>query len=192
MDLLENQIQNDYMRPFIEMIRTRSITSDEQAKIAISLVQRIPDNGNRYTRTTTEWDHPYETLHNNMGSGADKSVLLAYILNELGFETVLFEFSDHLAVGVKSSSRYSFSGTGYALVEAAGPTIITYEPGSGILQNPRIIHLIGGKKVLDVSTEYGDAMRMRQLEEMGGTINQSYRVELSKISEKYDLDYVSH
>ncbi len=130
MDLLENQIQNDYMRPFIETIRIRSITSDEQAKIAISLVQRIPDNGNRYARTTTEWYYPYETLHNNMGSGADKSVLLAYILNELGFETVLFEFSDHLAVGVKSSSRYSFSGTGYALVEAAGPTIITYEPVS--------------------------------------------------------------
>ena len=50
MDLLENQIQNDYMRPFIETIRIRSITSDEQAKIAISLVQRIPDNGNRYAR----------------------------------------------------------------------------------------------------------------------------------------------
>ena len=67
------------------------------------------------------------------------------------------------------------------LSRQSGPTIITYEPGfggSGISQNPRIIHLIGGKKVLDVSTEYSDAMRMRQLEEMGGNMNQSYRAEL--------------
>ena len=195
MDLLENAVQNEYMRPFVEMIRKRSITGDDQAKIAISLVQRIPDNGNRYSRTGTEWYYPYETLHNNEGSAADKAVLLAYILNELGYETVLFEFPSHLAVGIKTSSRYSFYDTGYAFIEASRPTIITYEPGSGygfsISQNPRIIHLTGGRKVMDVSTEYGDAMRMKQLEEMGGNLNQSYRTELLKISDKYDLNYVS-
>ena len=196
MDLLENEVQNENMRLFIDMIRKRSITSDDQAKIAISLVQRIPYNGNRYSRTATEWYYPYETVHNDKGSAADKSVLLAYILNELGFETVLFEFPSHMAVGVKSSSRYSFYDTGYAFIETTRPTIITYEPdtsygGFSISQNPRIIHLSGGKRVLDVSAEYGDAMRMKQLEEMGGSLNQSYRAELSKISDKYDLDYVS-
>jgi hypothetical protein len=195
-DLLENEVQNEFMRPFIEMIRKRSITSDDQAKIAISLVQRIPYNGNRYTRTATDWFYPYETVHNNKGSAADKSVLLAYILNELGYETVLFEFPSHMAVGVKSSSKYSFYDTGYAFIETTRPTIITYEPdtsygGFSISQNPRIIHLTGGKRVLDVSTEYGDAMRMKQLEKMGGSLNQSYRAELSKISEKYDLTYVA-
>jgi hypothetical protein len=195
-ELLENEVQNEFMRPFIEMIRKRSITSDDQAKIAISLVQRIPYNGNRYTRTATDWYYPYETVHTNKGSAADKSVLLAYILNELGFETVLFEFPGHMAVGVKSSSRYSFYDTGYAYIETTRPTIITYEPDTGyggfsLSQNPRIIHLSGGRRTLDVSTEYGDAMRMKQLEEMGGNLNQSYRAELSKISEKYELDYIS-
>ena len=196
MDLLENEVQNENMRLFIDMIRKRSITSDDQAKIAISLVQRIPYNGNRYTRTATEWYYPYETVHNDKGSAADKSVLLAYILNELGFETVLFEFPSHMAVGVKASSKYSFYDTGYAYIETTRPTIITYEPDSGygsfsISQNPRIIHLTGGRRVLDVTTEYGDARRMKQLEAMGGNLNQSYRAELSKISDKYDLNYVS-
>ena len=195
-ELLENEVQNEYMRPFIEMIRKRSITSDDQAKIAISLVQRIPYNGNRYSRTATDWYYPYETVHNNKGSAADKSVLLAYILNELGFETVLFEFPSHMAVGVKTSSRYSFYDTGYAYIETTRPTIITYEPdtsygGFSLSQNPRIINLSGGRRALDVSAEYGDAMRMKQLEEMGGNLNQSYRAELSKISDKYDLNYVS-
>ena len=195
-DLLENEVQNENMRPLIEMIRKQSDTSDDQAKIAISLVQRIPFNGNKYSRTATDWYYPYETVHNNKGSAADKSVLLAYLLNELGFETVLFEFSNHIVVGVKSSSKYAFYDTGYAFIETTRPTIITYEPdtsygGFSISQNPRIIHLSGGKRVLDVSAEYGDAMRMKQLEEMGGSLNQSYRAELSKISDKYDLDYVS-
>jgi hypothetical protein len=196
MDLLENRVQNEFMLPFIEMIRKRSVTSDDQAKIAISLVQHIPDNGVRYTRTSTDWYYPYETLYNNVGSAADKSVLLAYILNELGYETVLFEFPSHMAVGVKSASRYSFYDTGYAYIETTRPTIITYEPDPGyggfsISQNPRVIHLSGGKKALDVSTEYGDARRLKQLEHMGGNLNQSYQAELSKISDKYDLDYVS-
>jgi hypothetical protein len=196
MDLLENEVQNEYMLSFVEMIRKRSFTSDDQAKIAISLVQRIPYNGNSYTRTATDWYYPYETLHNNEGSAADKSVLLAYILNELGYETVLFEFPAHMAVGIKSSSRYSFYDTGFAYIETTRPTIITYEPDSGsggfsISQNPRVIHLSGGRKAIDLSTEYGDAKRMKQLEEMGGNLNQSYRAELAKISEKYDLDYVS-
>jgi hypothetical protein len=195
-ELLENDVQNEFMRPFIEMIQKQSTTGDDQAKIAISLVQRIPYNGNRYSRTATDWYYPYETVHNNKGSAADKSILLAYILNELGFETVLFEFSNHMAVGVKSSSKYSFYDTGYTFIETTRPTIITYEPdtsygGFGISQNPRIIHLSGGRRALDVSTEYGDAMRMKQLEEMGGNLNQSYRTELAKISDKYDLNYVS-
>jgi len=195
-ELLDNEDQNENMRPFIDMIRKRSTTSDDQAKIAINLVQRIPYNGNRYNRTATDWYYPYETVHNNKGSAADKSVLLAYILNELGYETVLFEFSNHMAVGVKSSSKYAFYDTGYAFIETTRPTIITYVPetsygGFRISLNPRIIHLSGGRRVLDVSAEYGDARRMQQLEEMGGSLNQSYRAELAKISDKYDLDYTT-
>ena len=196
MDLLENAVQNEYMRPFVEMIRKRSITGDDQAKIAISLVQRIPNNGNRYSRTGTEWYYPYETLHNNEGSAADKAVLLAYILNELGYETVLFEFPSHLAVGVKTSSRYGFYDTGFAFIEASRPTIITYEPGSGrwfqyIAKSAYYSPDRGEKSHGREYRKYGDAMRMKQLEEMGGNLNQSYKTELLKISDKYDLNYVS-
>jgi hypothetical protein len=194
--LLENEVQNENMRPFIDMIRKRSTTTDDQAKIAISLVQRIPSNGNRYNKTATDWYYPYETVHNNKGSGADKSILLAYILNELGYETVIFEFSSHMAGGVKSSSKYAFYDTGYAFIETTRPTIITYVPdtnygGFRVSSNPHIIHLSGGRRVLDVSAEYSDAIRMKQLEDMGGSLNQSYHAELAKISDKYDLDYVA-
>jgi len=181
------------MPPFVVMIRKRSTTSDDQAKIAISLVQRIPFNGNKYTRTATDWFYPYETVHNTRGSAADKSILLAYILNELGHESVLFEFSDHMAVGVKSPSGYSFYDTGYAFIETTQPTIITYEPDtlmavSGYLQIPIVFIGAEEKGILDVSAEYSDALRMKQLEEMGGSLNQSYRAELVKISDKYDLN----
>jgi hypothetical protein len=166
MELLENDYQDEYLRPFVETIREKSNNPDDQAKIAVSLVQNIPYDWDSYiNKSKKDWLFPYETLYNNKGVCADKSILLAYLLNELGYDTVLFEFYGHMAVGVKCSPDYDFYDTGYAFIETTKPTTITYVPstyfgGFRISSNPDIIHLNGGKKVLDVSREYRDAMRM--------------------------------
>jgi len=194
MPLLENEYQDDNVRPLIELIRKSSTNPDEQSKIAISLVQHIPYNWNKYYGTSMDWFYPYETLYNNKGVCADKSLLLAYLLNELGYDTVLFEFSGHMAVGVKCSSNYGFYDTGYAFIETTRPTIITYVPdtymsGFKVSSNPHIIHLNGGKKVLDVSTEYRDAIKMKQLQAMGEVLDQSHYAEWLRLSNNYDLQY---
>jgi len=133
-------------------------------------------------------------LYNNKVVCADKSLLLAYLLNEFGYETVLFEFSNHMAVGIKSSPSYDFYDTGYAFIETTRPTIITYIPdtylsGFRVTSNPHIIHLKGGNKSLDVSTEYQDATRMKQLEAMGTVLDQSHYAEWLRISNNYDLQF---
>lgn len=194
MELLENDYQNDNIQPLIEIIRKSSTNPNDQANIAISLVQHIPYNWNKYYSTSMDWYYPYETLYNNKGVCADKSLLLAYLLNELGFDTVLFEFSNHMAVGIKSSSNYDFYDTGYAFIETTRPTIITYVPdtylgGFRVKSNPHIIHLNGGKKILDVSMEYRDAIKMKQLEAMGEVLDQSHYAEWLTISNNYDLQY---
>jgi hypothetical protein len=192
--LLENDYQNDNIRPLIELIRKSSTNPDDQAKIAISLVQHIPYNWNKFYGASMDWFYPYETLYNDKGVCADKSLLLAYLLNELGYDTVLFEFSGHMAVGVKCVSNYGFYDTGYAFIETTRPTIITYIPdtyvsGFKVTSNPHIIHLNGGKKALDVSTEYRDAIKMKQLQAMGETLDQSHYTEWLTISNNYDLQY---
>jgi hypothetical protein len=195
MELLENNYQDEYFQSLIDTIRKDSMNPNEQAKIAISLVQHVPYDWNRYYSTSkSDWYYPYETLHANKGVCSDKSLLLAYLLNKLGFDTVLFEFSDHMAVGIKSSSSYDFYDSGYAFIETTRPTIITYVPetylsGFKVTPNPHIIHLYGGKKVLDLSTEFQDANRMKQLDAMGQVLDQSHYAEWLRISNKYDLQY---
>jgi hypothetical protein len=194
MALLENDYQNENLQPLVETIRKSSTNPDNQAKIAISLVQHIPYNWNKYYGTSMDWYYPYETLYNDRGVCADKSLLLAYLLNELGYDTVLFEFSGHMAVGVKGSPNYGFYNTGYAFIETTRPTITTYIPdtylsGFKVSSNPNIIHLNGGKKVLDVSNEYRDAVRLKQLEGMGTVLDQTNYAEWLRISNNYNLQY---
>jgi hypothetical protein len=193
-ELLENDDQDEYLQPLIQSIQQQSNNPDDQAKIAISLVQHIPYNWNGLYSTSTDWNYPYETLYNNKGVCADKSILLAYLLNELGYDTVLFEFSKHMAVGVKSSPSHNFYETGYTFVETTRPTILTYIPdtyygGFTVSPNPKIIHLTGGKRSLNVDTEYRDATTMKQLEAMGQVLDQNYYAEWLRISSYYDLQY---
>ena len=63
------------------------------------------------------------------GTAADKSLLLVYLLKELEYETIVFDYSSSMAVGVKCSPDYDYFNTGYAFIDVTRPTIITYVPG---------------------------------------------------------------
>jgi len=194
MELLENSYQDEYLEPLIEQIKKTSSSPETQARIAISLVQHMPYSWSRYTGTYSDWYYPYETLHNNQGVCSDKSLLLAYLLNRLGYDVVLFEFSDHMAVGVKCNSQYDFQNSGYAFIETTRPTIITYIPedylgGFTITSNVEIIHVQGGTKSLDVSREYQDAQELKKIESMGQVLDQYHYARWQALTQKYDLLY---
>ena len=196
LELLENEHQDEYLTPLLDSIIGAAATSDGQAKVAISLVQHIPYDWDKFYGTTMDWYYPYETLHNNKGVCADKSLLMAYLLNKLGYDTVLFEFSDHMAVGVKCDPNYDFYNTGYAFIETTRPTIITYIPdtyfgGFQVTSNPNIIHLNGGNKRLDVSSEYADAAEYKNLLSMGTVLDQYHYQRWQSLSTKYDIQYDS-
>ena len=193
-ELLENDYQNENLQPFIQRIRQQSNNPDDQAKIAISLVQHIPYNWNALYSGSNDWYYPYETLYNNKGVCADKSLLLAYLLNELGYDTVIFEFPQHMAVGIKTQPDYDFYGSGYAFIESTRPVIPTYLPdtyygGFTISPNPNIIHLNGGTRSIDFNAEKRDAVRFKQLQSMGQVLDQVNYNEWQRISSYYDLQY---
>lgn len=65
---------------------------------------------------------PLETLADQGGDCEDSAILLASLLRELGYGTVLIQFKDHMAVGVKGGesipgSYYEFDGNRYYYVE---------------------------------------------------------------------------
>jgi hypothetical protein len=190
--LLENNIQDEYMLPIINQIKSKSTSSDEQVKIAISMVQHIPYDRASYISKSNGWYYPYETLYRNTGMCGDKSILLAYVLNELEYDVVLFEFSTHMTVGIKSDNAYDYRDTGYAFIEATSPNIITYvsdtyEGGVRLTEYPHIIHLKGGTRSLDVSQEYRDAIELKSLE--GKTLNSNLYHKWETITNKYDTQY---
>jgi hypothetical protein len=191
---MDNTDQLHYLLPLVDTIKNRSPNPDDQARIAISLAQHLPYNAKRSFQQPLEWYYPYETVYSNKGTTADKSLLLAYLLKELEYDTVVFDFSSSVAVGVKCSADYDYFNTGYAFIDVTRPTIITYVPdteygGGGISPNPRIIHVNEGKRTLDVSSEYRDALQLRKLERIGGALNQSESLDMLRISHIYDLGY---
>ena len=69
---------------------------------------------------------PLETLADEGGDCEDSAILLASLLRELGYGTVLIQFDDHMAVGVKGEdsiqgSYYDVDGTRYYYVETTSP-----------------------------------------------------------------------
>ena len=196
--MLENNTQDYYLKPLINKIKMLSQNSDDQAKIAVSMIQHIPYD---YESTrSTDWYFPYETLYLNTGVCSDKSILLAYILNELGYETVLFQFDDenHMAVGVKTSPEYDYRDSGYAFIETTQTAIITdvteeFTSGRLLTSSPHFLKLHGGTKSLNVSEEFEDAVALNYFESIGSKQNKSLDYDnyyaWYNISEKYDLFY---
>ncbi|HML38769.1 MAG TPA: hypothetical protein PKA19_15335 [Bacillota bacterium] len=69
---------------------------------------------------------PLETLADQGGDCEDSAILLASLLRELGYGTVLLQFKDHMAAGVKGEdsmpgSYYEVNGSRYYYVETTSP-----------------------------------------------------------------------
>lgn len=183
-----DKTQDKYLDLLIKEIKKKTSDSDTQAKIVISFVQHIPYGG-----SGSEWKYPYETLHSERGVCADKSTLMAYLLNKLGYDVVLFKFPNHMAVGIKTNPAYAFYDTGYAFIETTQPCIITYEPKEYIdgshLTVPTVIDIPGGSDSIDVSMEYSDAQRYTQLLNMGTVLEPYYYDQWRELTNRYDLLY---
>ncbi|WNZ29337.1 MAG: hypothetical protein IAX21_00245 [Candidatus Bathyarchaeota archaeon] len=170
MKFLNDDVQMDYLIDLVDEIKSETSSKDDQARIAISLVQQIPYDWGGLSSVNSENRYPYEVISDEMGVCEEKSRLLVFLLRELGFDTVLFNFEseNHMAVGIKCSFQYCFKDTGYCFVETTNPSIITYDQaeyvGVGKLTStPEIIHVSDGFSFDSVSEEYNDAQEWIRL-----------------------------
>ena len=199
MKYLNNEIQREYLKPLAEEIERVTSNKDDQARIAISLVQHIPYDWDGYVTINLEGRYPYEVIYDNRGVCGEKSQLLAFLLRELGFDAVLFNFEieNHMAVGIKCPIEYSYKNIGYCFIETVRPTIITdyqeeYVDVGKLTSTPEIIHISEGISFNSVSEEYKDAqewIRINKLSESsGGYLDQyNYNRWLSLVN-KYGIE----
>jgi len=175
---LDQNEQNKYLKNLVDIIKSKTSNLDEQARIAISLVQKIPYDWEGFKTNNLNNRYPYEVLYDKKGVCAEKARLLAYILREMGFGVVLFDYKteNHMAVGIKCPSQYSYKSSGFCFIEAAAPSIITYSEGDYVgvgklSSTPDILIISDGLSFDSVSEEYNDAQEWKRLNELSKSSN---------------------
>ena len=155
---VSDPVQKTYLDAFVENIRKRSELPPERVRIAVSLIQHIP-----YAETSRTL-YPYEVLYYDMGKCEDKSILMAYVLSQMGYGTALFLYypEHHMALGLKCPKQYSTGGSGYCFIETTTPAIMTYSNGTYVgvgklTSQPEIIKISDGDSFDQISEEYTDA-----------------------------------
>jgi hypothetical protein len=172
---LNDENQKQFLDPLVDQIKSITPNQDDQARIAISLVQNIPYDMSSFKAGNIEGKYPYETLYTDTGVCSQKSELLAYLLRGLGYGVVIFRFDNHDAVGLKCPQQYSYKGTGYCFVESTTPTIITDGSSDYLISGNsdattkladifKTLNICDGNSFDSVSEEYNDNMDYQNLD----------------------------
>ena len=194
---LDQNHQKIVLMSLVNYIANFTEDKDDQARIAVSMVQNIPYDDIGLESGLLNSKYPYEIVYTKTGVCGGKSVLLTFLLRELGFSVVIFEYEQdsHRAVGIKCSYEYSYNGTGYCFVETTAPSIITdsdkeYE-GVGKLSSYELIFICDGLSFDSVSEEYNDSIEYHRLLDLadinGGTLSPSNYDKWMNIANKYGL-----
>ena len=194
---LDQNHQKIVLMSLVNYIANFTEDKDDQARIAVSMVQNIPYDDIGLESGLLNSKYPYEIVYSQTGVCGGKSVLLTFLLRELGFSVVIFEYEQdsHRAVGIKSPYEYSYNETGYCFVETTAPSIITdsdkeYE-GVGKLSSYELIFICDGLSFDSVSEEYNDSIEYHRLLDLadlnGGTLSPSNHDKWMNIANKYGL-----
>jgi len=193
---LNDPSQKQYIKTLADEIREETGNPDDQARIATSLVQHITyEKGVKYR-------YPYEVLYQVNGVCGEKSMLLADLLRELGFKSAVLYFvpENHMAAGIACQAPYDFKGSGYCIIEATHPYIISDETAfwtnsrTADWSMPEVIGVSEGRFLESSENDYNDARELINLKlqiyaarEAGRSLSSEENQRWYQIKEKYNL-----
>lgn len=190
--------QDRLIANLIDTIKATTSNKDDQARIAISLVQNIPYDYASANANLPNSKYPYQVLYSARGVCGEKSKLLALLLKKLDYGVVLFYYptQNHEAVGIKCPNQYSLGNSGYCFVESTSPSIITNSEGEYVgvgklTSTPLIIEINDGDSFDSVSEEYSDARRWIVINEYAESnrniLDQTTYTEWLNLMQKYGM-----
>lgn len=106
--------------------REAGYTEYQMLEFAAAFVQSLPYTVDSVTSPYDEYPrYPLETLIDNGGDCEDTSILLASIVDKMGYGVVLINLPDHLGVGVKGGENvygtfWEYEGSNYYYIETTG------------------------------------------------------------------------
>lgn len=199
---LNEKNQRKLLIPLAVAIKNAAQNSDDQARIAISLVQNIPFGSSNKTRNflgveIEYYRYPYEVLYDMKGVCGEKSALLIFLLRELGYGTAFLYYApeNHEVTGIRCPVEKSLAETGYCFIETTGPSIITdsnTEYLEGTLESfPQVMPISGNALFGEKNFyEYKDAKKLDSIREVSqeyGAINYIEHLQFAKLTKKYGL-----
>ena len=200
---INQEEQKILLFPLVVEIEKISESDEDAARIAISLAQNIEwGNSNKtsfFRDTEIQYSrYPYEVLYDAQGVCGEKSELLAFLLQEFGYETAIFYNHDenHESVGVKCQMEKSWKNTGYCFIETTGPAIISdssiiYSGGFSLVSEPQVLPISDGKPFSEDMYEYADAEKITEIRKIFSGdkffFNPWRFVEFRKLEKKYGL-----
>lgn len=131
--IITEATQKAALAPLVAAIRAKAKKADDQARIAISMVQKIPYDTAKSDAIErgedTHFRFPYEAIYDNQQICGENSYLTALLLAELGYASGVFVFpqAGHDTAAIKCPTRYSYKSTGYCFIETTYRNIITYD-----------------------------------------------------------------
>lgn len=194
---LDNEDQKPFIDPLIREIENITSNKDDQARIAISLVQNLEYDSVGLRTGNVKGKYPYEVLYTGCGVCSEKSELLAYMLRELGYEVVIFRFETemHDAIGIKCPYEYSYENSGYCFVETTSPSIVTYSSGDYMVTGnlttrltsmPEKLKICNGSSFDSVSEEYNDAQTWSNIG-TGKVLDEATYIKWKSLVNKYGI-----
>jgi hypothetical protein len=201
---LDEKEQRELLLPLVIAIENITKDKDDQARIAISIIQNIPfGNSNKTIRfgdtSIDYYRYPYEVLYDFQGVCGEKSELLSFILRELGYDNAFLYYAkeNHEAMGIRCPTEKSMNNTGYCFIETTGPSIITdsnteYIGVVKLRSFPQIIPIEGNLTFGKTNFyEYNDAKSLnniRTLIKKYGEINIFQHFQFRDLVKKYGLE----
>lgn len=187
-------VQDTFLVPLADSIREKTSNPDDQVRIAVSLVQQVPYDHDMTDSGAFEIRYPYQTLYDNKGVCCEKSVLLAYLLKELGYGVALLDFENeqHTAVGIRAPPEFSYKNSGYAFIETTTPLIITngngdYPEFGKIQSRPEVLPAGDGKMFGSVREEWEDAREWERLNSLGPVLGPVDYARWQSLCKKYGV-----
>jgi hypothetical protein len=159
---IHHEWQQDTIDDIVEDLKTYGYDEQETVRLALSMVQNMP-----YNNTYDRWTYAYETMYAKSGVCSDKVFLATALLDRLGYDTVMFEYTEenHMAVGIRCQKQYAY-WEDYCFVDVTfGYNEITYSnltSSTGlVLGEPSIIYDAStGEKSFDASWDYSQSQKL--------------------------------
>jgi len=199
--MIDEPYQRELLLPLVLQIENITENKEDQARIAVSIVQNIPfgssDKKIRIGGTVAEYQrYPYEVLYEMEGICSEKAELLVFLLREMGYQTAFlyYPYENHEAVGIKCPERKSNIG-GYCFIETTAPSIITddkteyFGAERNINSAPTIMAVSEGLTFGNNLYEYRDARSLIAIREKANSnvLNLFYQMRFKSLTEKYGL-----